>query len=137
MTFLSWSKVTSILSIGTAKGNLLIYNHQTSKYENIFNIFQVALILGCFRKIPILGKHSRRIISGCWSKDNLLALGSEDKMLTISNDVGDTLRQAALREVPHQIKFSERKQDNRSKLFEGTVCTDKKKERLRNKNIVF
>jgi WD repeat-containing protein 19 len=31
LTFLSWSKVVSVLSIGTAKGNLLIYNHQTSK----------------------------------------------------------------------------------------------------------
>lgn len=42
-------------------------------------------------------------------------------MLTISNDAGDTLRQAALREIPYQVKFSERKQDNRSKLVEGTV----------------
>ena len=42
-------------------------------------------------------------------------------MLTINNDTGDTLRQAQLREIPHQIKFSERKQDSRSKLIEGTV----------------
>lgn len=31
MTFLSWSKTASILAVGTAKGNLLIYNHSSSK----------------------------------------------------------------------------------------------------------
>lgn len=74
-----------------------------------------------------MGKHSRRISTGCWSRDNLLALGGDDKMLTISNDLGDTLRQTVLRDVPMQIKFSERKQDNRSKLLEGTVSYNHKK----------
>lgn len=39
MSFLLWSRVGSLLAIGTTKGNLLIYNRQTS------------------RKIPVLGMH--------------------------------------------------------------------------------
>lgn len=100
---MSWSKSSSLLAVGTSRGNLLIYNHHSSK------------------KIPILGKHTRRISTGSWSKDGLLALGSDDKMLTISNDSGDTIRQTSLREFPNMIRFSDRKQDIRSQLQEGTV----------------
>ncbi len=38
MSFLLWSKTGPLLAVGTSKGNLLIYNQQTS------------------RKIPVLGK---------------------------------------------------------------------------------
>jgi WD repeat-containing protein 19 len=31
MTFLKWSKTTCLLAVGTSKGNLLLYNHLTSK----------------------------------------------------------------------------------------------------------
>ena len=31
LTFLSWSKTAPLLAVGTAKGNLMIYNHQTSR----------------------------------------------------------------------------------------------------------
>ena len=31
LTLLLWAKVSSMLAIGTAKGNLLLYNHQTSR----------------------------------------------------------------------------------------------------------
>lgn len=75
MSFLLWSRVGTLLAVGTAKGNLLIYNRQTS------------------RKISVLGKHTKRITCGCWSIENLLALGGEDKMITISNQEGDTIRQ--------------------------------------------
>ena len=73
------------------------------------------------RKIPILGKHSRRITTGCWSKDGLLALGGDDKLLTISNEFGDTVRQTSLRDAPSSITFSDRKQDVKSQLSEGTI----------------
>ncbi|EDL90075.1 WD repeat domain 19 (predicted), isoform CRA_b [Rattus norvegicus] len=75
MSFLLWSKIGSFLAVGTIKGNLLIYNHQTS------------------RKIPVLGKHTKKITCGCWNTENLLALGGEDRMITVSNQEGDTIRQ--------------------------------------------
>ncbi|GCB62944.1 hypothetical protein scyTo_0007313 [Scyliorhinus torazame] len=77
MSFLMWSKAGSLLAVGTTKGNLLIYNLQTS------------------RKVPVLGKHTKRITCGCWSSQNLLALGSEDKTITVSNQEGDTIRQVS------------------------------------------
>ena len=66
MTFIAWSHVgfqlavgkearsrekhkTSLSVLGTTKGNLLIYNHQTS------------------RKVPVVGKHMKKITSGAWN----------------------------------------------------------------------
>ncbi|XP_069058187.1 WD repeat-containing protein 19 isoform X2 [Pleurodeles waltl] len=96
MSFLLWSKAGSLLAVGTSKGNLLIYNLQTS------------------RKVPVLGKHTKRITCGCWSSQNLLALGSEDKVITVSNQEGDTVRQTSVRAEPSDIQFSVMKTDERS-----------------------
>ncbi|GFR90645.1 WD repeat-containing protein 19-like [Elysia marginata] len=106
MTFLLWSKSGSMLAVGTQKGNLLIYNHKTS------------------RKIPIIGKHTKRITCGAWSAENLLALGSDDKTISISNADGDTLRQTQLRAEPSDVDFSEMKGDERSSIGENTVSVN-------------
>ena len=57
-----------------------------------------------------MGKHNKSITCGAWSEANLLALGSEDRTLSISNVEGDTLRVATLRAEPSDIQFSEMKQ---------------------------
>ncbi|GAA6073984.1 WD repeat-containing protein 19, partial [Tachysurus ichikawai] len=103
LSFLLWSKTGPLLAIGTSKGNLLIYNQQTS------------------RKIPVLGKHTKRITCGCWSSQNLLALGSEDHNITVSNHEGDTIRQTSIRADPADIQFSVMKTDERSSPGESTV----------------
>nr|KAF6432724.1 WD repeat domain 19 [Rousettus aegyptiacus] len=103
MSFLLWSKIGSLLAVGTIKGNLLIYNRQTS------------------RKIPVLGKHTKRITCGCWSTENLLALGGEDKMITISNQEGDTIRQTSVRSEPSNMQFSMIKTDDRTSTAESTI----------------
>uniref|UniRef100_A0A665WLD9 Uncharacterized protein n=1 Tax=Echeneis naucrates TaxID=173247 RepID=A0A665WLD9_ECHNA len=110
MSFVLWSKTGPVLAVGTVKGNLLIYNQQTS------------------RKIPVLGKHTKKITCGCWSTQNLLALGSEDSTLSISNHEGDTIRQTTLRGEPAEIYFSVMKTDERSAQGESTVSVsvDKK-----------
>ncbi|KAJ0055626.1 hypothetical protein NL108_006477 [Boleophthalmus pectinirostris] len=110
MSLILWSKTSSLLAIGTVKGNLLIYNPQTS------------------RKIPVLGKHTKKITCGCWSSQNLLALGSEDNTLTISNPEGETIRQTTLLGEPAEIYFSVKKTDERSTHGESTVSVsvDKK-----------
>jgi WD repeat-containing protein 19 len=83
------------LAIGTGKGNLLLYNKVTRK------------------KIPVLGKHPRRITCGGWSSDNRLALGSEDRTLTLSNSNGDTLEQTELKYPPLDVQFAVQKSDDR------------------------
>ncbi|NWU98866.1 WDR19 protein, partial [Upupa epops] len=103
MSFLLWSRVGTLLAVGTTKGNLLIYNRQTS------------------RKIPVLGKHTKRITCGCWSTENLLALGGEDKMITISNQEGDTIRQTSVSSDPSDMQFSVMKTDERTSTGESTV----------------
>ena len=70
----------------------MLYNHRTS------------------RKVPVVGKHNKAITCGAWSEANLLALGSEDRTLSISNVEGDTLRVATLRAEPSDVQFSEMKQ---------------------------
>uniref|UniRef100_A0A8C8ZT34 WD repeat-containing protein 19 n=1 Tax=Prolemur simus TaxID=1328070 RepID=A0A8C8ZT34_PROSS len=103
MSFLLWSKIGSFLAVGTIKGNLLIYNRQTS------------------RKIPVLGKHTKRITCGCWNAENLLALGGEDKMITVSNQEGDTIRQIPVRSEPSNMQFSMMRTEDRSSAAESTI----------------
>ncbi|KAJ8943661.1 hypothetical protein NQ318_005663 [Aromia moschata] len=95
MTCLIWAKGSPILAVGTAKGNVSIYNHNTAK------------------RVPIIGKHTKRITCGAWNNNNLLALGSDDKTVSVSNIDGDTLRVVNLRAEPSEVQFSEMKMDER------------------------
>lgn len=103
LTCLLWAKDLPILAIGTAKGNVSIYDHNSSK------------------RIPVIGKHTKKITCGAWNSDNLLALGSEDKTISISNIEGDTLRVITLRAEPSAIVFSEMKVDDRTGTGENTI----------------
>lgn len=114
-TFLKWAKAGPQLAIGNAKGNLLIYRKDNRK------------------KIPIMGKHSKRIICGAWSADNKLALGGADSMLTLrsamrlsvltvclltwwcSNAEGDTIDQTELKYEPVSMQFAAQKTDGRTR----------------------
>ena len=87
-SFIAWSKTSSHLAVVTAKGNLLIYN-KTKK-----------------QKIPVVGKHSKRITCGSWSRGgNKLALGADDRSLTISNENGETLIHTELKHAPLQTWY--------------------------------
>eukprot|EP01006_Ploeotia_vitrea_P030251 TRINITY_DN62715_c0_g1_i1.p1 TRINITY_DN62715_c0_g1~~TRINITY_DN62715_c0_g1_i1.p1 ORF type:complete len:1401 (+),score=199.79 TRINITY_DN62715_c0_g1_i1:64-4266(+) len=106
LTFLKWSKTGPQLAVGTAKGNLLIYNKHNHK------------------KIPIVGKHQKKITCGVWNTQNKLALGAEDKQLTISDASGDLLDQAHMKHEPSLIQFSDMKADERSHSKENTVSVN-------------
>jgi WD40 repeat protein len=80
-SFLKWSVGGPELAIGTNKGNLLLYNADTR------------------RKVPVLGKHARKITCGAWSSRGKLALGSEDRFMTISDRDGNTEDQKELKNV--------------------------------------
>ena len=77
-TYIQWSDSGNQLAIGTQKGNLMLFNPATRK------------------KVPILGKHPKRIRCGDWNPDGLLALGSSDGTLTLSDADGSTITQLTL-----------------------------------------
>ncbi|GBP76948.1 WD repeat-containing protein 19 [Eumeta japonica] len=100
---IAWAHGEPLLAVATIKGNLALYNHHTTK------------------RIPIIGKHTKKITCAAWNKDNILVLASEDKSLSINNSDGDTLRVVALRDLPNDLQFSEMKTDERI-AGENTVC---------------
>lgn len=102
-TFIMWSKIGQQLAVGTAKGNFLMYNKNTRK------------------KIPVLGKHPKRITCGAWSHKNELMLGSADNTLTVSNDTGDTLEQSQLKRPPASMCFIEGSGDPHSSQEEKSA----------------
>ena len=66
-----------------------------------------------YRRIPVLGKHKKKVICGAWSYEGLLALASEDKVLSISTSDGDTKREIPLQGDASDIQFNEMKMDHR------------------------
>ena len=106
-TFIAWSRTGPQLAVGTAKGNLLIYNKAKKQ------------------KIPIIGKHGKKISCGGWSRTgNKLALGSEDKNLTISNESGDTLIQTEVKNMCWSMDFSINRYVGPSNKVDDLVCAN-------------
>ncbi|UYV64330.1 WDR19 [Cordylochernes scorpioides] len=105
LSLILWAKTSPLVAVGTFKGNLLIYNHRSS------------------RKVPVLGKHSKRITAGAWSSQGYLALAGEDRVLTVSNQDGDTLCQTSLKADPALAAFSCMKQDSASTSSAATENT--------------
>ncbi|CAE7695078.1 WDR19 [Symbiodinium sp. CCMP2592] len=99
-TWLSWSKTGPQLVIGTARGNLIIYNKRTMK------------------KQTIMGKHSKRISCGGWHSDNIFATGSEDKTICLSNEEGDPLESGGdseplrIKNDPSMLQIADVKSDD-------------------------
>lgn len=87
-SWLGWSPAGPQLAVGSGKGNLVIYNKRTLKKE------------------PIIGKHTKRICCGAWSEQNLLALGGEDKIISLSSSDGDNRETAMVKSEPSTVKFS-------------------------------
>lgn len=102
-TLLLWAVNELLLAIGTSKGNVILYDHKVG------------------RKVPILGKHNKKIICGAWSNENRLALGGIDNTVTVSDKEGKTLHQFNIREMPSLMQFSEMKGNTRSDIGQNTV----------------
>ena len=75
-SFIVWSRHAPVLAIGTEKGSLVFFNKKNQ------------------RKIPCVGKHSKKVNTASWNSDGLLISGAEDKILTVSNATGDTVLDA-------------------------------------------
>ena len=97
ITLIRWGKQNSVLAIGTEKGYLLLYNKKNQ------------------RIIPCLGKHTKKIVTGDWNKEGYLITGGEDKLLTISNVNGDTVKNSFdIHGIPKDLLWSRVKTDERS-----------------------
>lgn len=60
LTWIGWSPAKPVLAMGSSRGHVLVYNNLEK------------------RKIPVVGKHTKRILCGCWGSDNAFALGGAD-----------------------------------------------------------
>lgn len=111
VTAIAWSRDGSSLAIGMSKGNLTLLSVRERK------------------KVPFLSKHSKRITCAVWNKDNLLALGSADKLVTISHGLsGELLKHTPVKGEPQQLSVSSMKDDRSGRREENTftVVTNKK-----------
>jgi WD repeat-containing protein 19 len=81
------------------------------------------------KKQTIMGKHSRKITCGSWhAQENLLALGAEDKSITLSGEDGDSVLKMEdplrLKSEPSLIQFTDVKMENSNESYrEKTVST--------------
>ncbi len=69
-SFLTWSLTGPQLAVGTAKGNLIIYNKATRK------------------RVPVSGVHAKQITCGAWTGENKLALAAMDRTVSVSGACG-------------------------------------------------
>lgn len=99
----AWSKAGKMLCFASQKGNILIYNHRS------------------LRRVPIIGKHSKRIVCVEWSNDTLLALGTTDNFLSVNTQDGDTIRNFQLRGKPSDLQFGHIKEDRNASAVDNTV----------------
>ncbi|KAF4682858.1 hypothetical protein FOZ60_010041 [Perkinsus olseni] len=88
-SFIAWNMTGPQLAIGTSKGNTIIYNSTTAKMQ------------------LIAGKHGRRITCGAWTLRGHLLLGSDDKIISLSDTEGETLRQTVLRSAPMTMRVAD------------------------------
>ncbi|KRX03337.1 hypothetical protein PPERSA_05695 [Pseudocohnilembus persalinus] len=96
VTFVKWSKTHPVLVVGSDKGGLLFYNKKNQK------------------KIPTMGKHGKKVITGDWNKDGLLVTGSEDKQLTTSTYNSETVHESvAVKLEPKKVRWARPKTDQR------------------------
>ncbi|KND01208.1 uncharacterized protein SPPG_04298 [Spizellomyces punctatus DAOM BR117] len=108
LQFLKWSPKGDLLAVGTSRGNLLIYDRKERK------------------EVPIMGKHSKAIVTGCWSWDNILACGSDDRTFTLSNADGDTVFSMGLTGEPSQMQWANMKNAHGSQdPVLSTIIADK------------
>ena len=63
------------------------------------------------RKVPIVGKHTKRIAFMAWSNDSLLALATVDNLVSLNTVDGDSMKTVQLRGRPTDLKFGQIKED--------------------------
>ena len=102
-----WSRESNVLCIGTEKGTLVFYNKKGQ------------------RKIPCVGKHSKKVLYGDWNGSGEILTGAEDKMLVVSNTTGDAVGQTTfIKGAPTDIKWLPKKQGEEEQRFGAMVINN-------------
>ena len=87
VTYIQWSKTKNIISIGTSKGDVLLYNRVT------------------YERINVSSKHKKKITYGNWSNDGKLCFCSDDRQISICNEDGVTIGQVRVKTKPSKVVF--------------------------------
>jgi WD repeat-containing protein 19 len=104
ITWVKWSSTHPVLTSGNEKGYLNFYFKKNK------------------RKVPTMGKHSKRVVCGDWNNEGLLVTGSEDKLITISNHNSDNAANSlAVKAEPRDLKWMTMKSEERNKK-QTTIC---------------
>jgi len=105
-SFIKWSKTHPVLAIGTEKGILNFYNKKTQK------------------KIPTMGKHSKKITTGDWNDEGLLITGSEERVLTVSSHNSDSKGETVtVKMEPRNVQWARSKTDDRENAQRTVTAT--------------
>jgi WD repeat-containing protein 19 len=105
---ISWSSTTPHLAIGTVKGHLMIYNKLDKS------------------KVPVQGRHSKRIACAAWNSNGHLALAGDDKMLSFQDQHGNGLNTAIIKAEPTSMEFVQSKIRTNAKEQTLAVCAGRK-----------
>ena len=101
---MKWSKTHPVLTCGNDKGYLNFFYKKNK------------------RKVPTMGKHSKKVMCGDWSSEGLLVTGSEDKLITVSSHTSDNAANSlAVKAEPKDLKWMTMKTEDRNKK-QSTVC---------------
>lgn len=68
LTAIAWARTGGTLAVATAKGNLQL------------------LHLAQRRRVPVVGKHTKRVLAAAWGGEGLLATGGADKTVRAASD---------------------------------------------------
>ena len=105
VTWLKWSKTHPVLTFANEKGYINFYLKKNKK------------------KIPTMGKHSKKVVSGDWSDDGLLVTGSEDRIITVSNHTSENVGSSiAVKSEPENLEWVTVKGDERNRS-QNPICT--------------
>ncbi|KIH51653.1 hypothetical protein ANCDUO_18258 [Ancylostoma duodenale] len=98
---MSWDKEGDVLGILTdGSSQALLWNINTRNAEPL------ETAMGA-RKIPVLGKHQRKIIGVAMTKQDQILCCSDDNSITLSSSDGETLRTLTLSSEPDELKIGE------------------------------
>lgn len=105
LTVMKWARTADILLCGNNKGGAVLYHADTT------------------RKIPITGRHNKKIVSVGWgSYKNWFSLTSDDNAITVNDgNTGDQIDRCVVKGVASDVCISSKKTDNRGGSQDTTL----------------